>query len=54
MAVKDLCQGRLHHDTECLFAGDSEDLEICVAQMRSRDLNLNRLYQHQGREKANY
>ena len=54
MAVKDLYQGRLHHATERLFAGDSEDLEICVAHLRSRDLNLNWFYQHQGREKVIY
>ena len=36
MAGKD--QGRFNDATGSLFAGDNEDLETCVENLRSRDL----------------
>ena len=38
MAGTDCDQGKFHCATENLFAGYSKDFEMCVEQLRSRDL----------------
>ena len=46
-AGKSFYQERFHHTTtESLFAGDSEDLEICVEQLRLRDCLVNDKIKH--------
>lgn len=50
MAGKDSYQGRFHHAAGSLFAGDNEDLEICVERLTSTDLTIKPVTQ--GREKA--